>query len=282
MAGPDRRRMAAGRRRCFHGLGDHLETQPEDAMNRADFYAHLRGRGSTLFGTSLSAAQVKGMDGILDAFAQVGDRRATTLAYALATAYHETGRRMVPVREGFAITDAGARAAVNRLAQQRGPNSAVAKYARPQPPHGHVYYGRGHVQLTWLDNYRRSSADAGTDLVANPDAMLDPVISARVLVKGLIDGRWNGHGKGVGHYLPADPVQARRTVNVLDKAAEIAGYYRAFLAALTSAGMPATAAPVPPPMPAPPPVAPKPPPAPVAPPPPAGFFGWLASLFRRP
>lgn len=92
------------------------------------------------------------------------------------------------------------------------------------------------MQLTWLDNYRRSSADAVVDLVANPDAMLNPVISARVLVKGLIDGRWNGQGKGVSHYLPGDPVQARRTVNVLDKAQEIAGYYRQFLAALDKAG----------------------------------------------
>ena len=184
----------------------------------------------------LSQSQVSGIDGILSAFNAVGDGKRETLAYALATAFHETGKRMVPVREGFATSDERARAAVNKLAKQRGPNSAVAKYAKPQPPLGHVYYGRGHVQLTWLGNYRRSSADAGVDLVANPDAMLNPVISARVLVKGLIDGRWNGQGKGVSHYLPGDPVQARRTVNVLDKAQEIAGYYRQFLAALDTAG----------------------------------------------
>jgi hypothetical protein len=205
-------------------------------MNRAAFYAHLRRADSGLFGTSLSQAQVQGMEGILDAFETHGDGRLTTLAYALATAYHETGRRMVPVREGFAKTDAGARQAVNRLAQKRGPNSAVARYAKPVPPHGHVYYGRGHVQLTWLDNYKRSSADAGIDLVAFPDGMLDPVVSARVLVRGLIDGRWNGQGHGIAHYLPHDPVQARRTVNVLDKAQEIAGYYRASLSALQAAG----------------------------------------------
>jgi hypothetical protein len=203
-------------------------------MNKPTFYAALR-RSKIVFGTSLSQAQVQGIEGILTAFAAVGDGRATTLAYALATAYHETGRRMVPMREGFATTDAGARRAVNALAKKRGPNSAVAKYAQPQPPYGHVYYGRGHVQLTWLDNYRRSSKDAGNDLVKEPDLMLDPVISARVLIKGLMDGRWNGQGKGVVHYLPHDPVQARRTVNVQDKAQEIAGYYRAFLAAIEGA-----------------------------------------------
>ena len=34
----------------------------------------------------------------------------------------------------------------------------------------------------------------GVDLERDPDAMLDPVISARILIRGLIDGRWNGRG----------------------------------------------------------------------------------------
>jgi len=206
-------------------------------MDHAKFFSALRRRDSGVFGTSLSQRQVDGINGILTAFETHGDGRRSTLAYALATAYHETGRRMVPVREGFASTDAGARRAVNRLATKRGPNSAVAKYAKPQPPHGHVYYGRGQVQLTWLDNYRRSSADAGVDLVDDPDAMLDPLISARVLIRGLIDGRWNGHGHGVQHYLgQGDWINARRTVNVLDRAEQIAAYAHAFDAALREAG----------------------------------------------
>lgn len=195
-------------------------------MDRAKFYTALRRRESGLFGTSLSQHQVDGMDGVLDAFASHGDGKADTLAYALATVYHETGRKMVPVREGFASTDAGAR----RVVRNR-------KYGKPAGPYGHVYYGRGQVQLTWLDNYERSSADAGTDLVKNPDAMLDPVISARVLIKGLLDGRWNGKGKGLRFYLDrGDVIGARRTVNVLDKASLIAGYYRQFLAAIKEAG----------------------------------------------
>lgn len=207
-------------------------------MNKPSFYAPLRRRGSGVFGTSLSARQVAGMEGILAAFAEVGDGRRDTLAYALATAYHETGARIIPVREGFARTDAGARAAVNKLARKRGPKSAVARYALPAGPYGHVYYGRGHVQLTWLDNYAKSSADAGADLVKNPDLMLDPAISARVLVKGLLDGRWNGAGKGLRFYLDkADFIGARRTVNGTDKALLIAGYATAFERALIAAGM---------------------------------------------
>jgi len=211
------------------------------------FFASLRSRNSGVFGTSLSQSQVDGINGILKAFDEVGDGRRATLAYALATAYWETGRRMIPVREGFASTNEGAIRAVQRLANKRGPSSAVAKYVQPAGPYGHVYYGRGLVQLTWLHNYRNSSADAGVDLVKNPDAMLDPRISARVLIRGLIDGRWNGRGKGVAYYemldgLPGlseiEAIAARRTVNVQDKASLIAGIYRSFSAALEAGGWP--------------------------------------------
>jgi hypothetical protein len=150
---------------------------------------------------------------------------------------------MVPVREGFATTEAGARRAVNNLAKKRGPNSAVARYAQPAGPYGHVYYGRGHVQLTWLENYKNSSADAGVDLVKNPDAMLDPIISAKVLIKGLIDGRWSGKRKGLSYYEGTDDfldnqeaIAARATVNGSDKASLIASYHKQFYDALTVAG----------------------------------------------
>jgi hypothetical protein len=198
-------------------------------MDRGKLFAALRRRGTAVFGSSLSQSQVDGINGLLDAFVSHGDGRVKTLAYALATVYHETGRRMVPVREGFAKDDASAR----RIVAQRD-------YGKPAGKYGHVYYGRGQVQLTWIDNYDRSSADAGYDLVAYPDKMLDPVISARVLFRGLLDGRWNGKGKGIAFYLPSngpdDLKNARRTVNVTDKWQTIAGYYSAFLGAIQEAG----------------------------------------------
>jgi hypothetical protein len=198
-------------------------------MDRSKFFAAVRKRASGVFGTSLSQSQVDGINGILDAFSTHGDGRDKTLAYALATAYHETGGRMVPVREGFAKDDASARRIVAKRA-----------YGQPAGKYGHVYYGRGAVQLTWLKNYYASSNDAGYDLVAYPDKMLDPVISARVLIKGLLDGRWNGAGKGIAAYLPTngpdDLKNARRTVNVTDKWELIGGYYKAFLSAIQEAG----------------------------------------------
>lgn len=206
-------------------------------MNRAKFYAALRAQPSGMFGRTLSQKTVPGIEGILEAFITHGDGDARTLAYALSITRGEVGIDMLPVREGFAKTDAGARRAVNNLARRRGPNSAVAKYARPTGPYGHVYYGRAQMQLTWLDNYRGSSADAGVDLVKDPDAMLDPVISARVLIRGLMDGRWNGRRKGIRYYLDqGDLKNARRTVNITDKWEMFADFYQGFLAAIEAAG----------------------------------------------
>lgn len=199
-------------------------------MIYADFFKTVR---ASLFSGRLTQAQVDGMDGILVAFAEVGDGNEEHLAYALATAYHETGTRMIPVREGFAKSDAEARRLVARLGR---------RYAAPVPPYGHVYYGRGHVQLTWADNYRLSSEDVGFDLLANPDAVLEPRISARLLISGILDGRWNAHRKGISHYLGGpgskddDLRGARRTVNVTDRWELIGGHYRKFLAAAQAAG----------------------------------------------
>jgi len=75
-------------------------------MDRAMFFAAVRRRTSGVFGTSRTQGQVDGINGILDAFTAHGDGGDKTLAYVLATAYHETGSRMVPVREGFTKDDA--------------------------------------------------------------------------------------------------------------------------------------------------------------------------------
>lgn len=194
-------------------------------LDRKKFFESVR---ASLFNGRLNQSQVDGMNAIIDAFIQYGDARIKTLAYALATAYHEVGGRMVPVREGFASSDLRARQIVERR-----------KYGKPAGPYNHVYYGRGYVQLTWLDNYKRSSEDAGVDLVRYPDKALDPEIGAKLLIKGLIDGRWNGRGKGIAFYLTDgrdDLKNARRTVNITDKWKMIGGYYTKFLKALRESG----------------------------------------------
>lgn len=182
------------------------------------FFAYAR---RAPFGGRLTQAQVQGCEAIIAAARDITDDRH--LAYILATAFHETGGKMQPVREGFAKTDAGARRAV------AGRRYAVEK-------NGHVYYGRGLPQLTWERNYIRMGTALGVDMKNDPDLMLDPDLSARALVLGMTDGMFTT--KRLSDYFGPDvddPVGARRIVNGTDKASLIAGHYRAFLDSIKAA-----------------------------------------------
>lgn len=210
-------------------------------MDRAKFYAALR-LDRSVFGSSLGKVQVSGMEGLLDAFETHGDGQKDTLAYGLATAYHETARRMAPIKETVMPhhkdknpSDDTVIRRLDAWARKKGRTRNI--YWRRQGRYNQAYFGRGHVQLTWEDNYQRSSGDAGVDLLRYPDQMLNPEISARVLWKGLLDGRWNGRRHGLRHYLDAGDLRgARRTVNITDRWSDVAKYHRAFLAAIEAAG----------------------------------------------
>lgn len=191
-------------------------------LDRATFFAYAR---RAPFGGRLTQQQVEGTERILAGWTGSDDRH---LAYILATAFHETGGKMVPVREGFAKTDAGARRAVSGR-----------RYAKAVD--GHVYYGRGLVQITWEANYRKMGDALGLDLVGAPDKALDPDVAVAILIEGMTNGE-TGIGdftkKSLEDYFNAttdDPVGARRIVNGTDKASLIAGYHHNFLDAIKAA-----------------------------------------------
>ncbi len=191
-------------------------------MNRELFFQHIR---KEPFSGRMTAPQVAGVEAILDACQKLTDVRWT--AYILATVFHETGARMQPVREGFKTTDKAARDYVRRIGYP---------YAEPDPITGHVYYGRGHVQLTWAKNYRSVGEAIDVDLYNEPELALNPATSIRILLLGMTNGLYTG--KKLGDYFKgakADPVGARKIVNGTDRAALIAGYYHAFLAAIRAA-----------------------------------------------
>lgn len=194
-------------------------------MDHAVFYSNIR---RSIFGGSLSQSAVDNINAILAFWDQAhAGNPLGQLAYILATVRAEVGLKMAPVRETFANSDAQARA---RLAHK--------PYAQSVPPHGHAYYGRGYVQLTWHRNYERQEAKLGVPLVAEPDLALRAEVAIQVLVGGMMAGDFNGHGHGLPHYVNAthqDFVEARRTVNVLDRAHEIADYATRFLDALERA-----------------------------------------------
>lgn len=196
-------------------------------LNKTTLFAYIR---KLPFGGTLTADQVTGVESILAAFDAAGGEDVRHLAYILATAFHETGGRMVPVREGFAKSDAQARKIL-----------AKYSYVKPDPVTGESYYGRGQVQLTHAANYKRMGEILGLPLYQKPDLALEPETSAKILVEGMMKGvsnRGDFTKYSVEDFFNGaidDPEGARRVVNGTDKKKLIATYHKAFLDALEAA-----------------------------------------------
>ena len=160
-----------------------------------------------LFNGKISQSQKEGIEAIMAEFnKRFTDKR--WLAYILATAYHETGKKMQPV------TELG------------GENYLKSKKYYP-------YYGRDLCQTTWLANYENVKAFTGVDVVSNPELIKDLKIASQVIVEFMNKGYYTG--KKLSHYFDAtvnDPINARRIINGTDKAALIASYYDTFRSAL--------------------------------------------------
>jgi len=268
-------------------------------MNRAAFYASVRSRTSGVFGTSLSQGQVDGTEAILDE----AERRGTPLrhlAYILATAYHETGGQVQPVKETVYASSKDRNPSdatvINRLetAWKAGKLPWVRTPYWRKDSDGKSWFGRGLVQITHKVNYQKLGLLIGVDLVKDPSKALDLDTAVHILFTGMELGSFTG--KALKDYIAdsrADYEGARRIVNSTDKAVLIAGYAYDFEKALTDAGYKASA-PVPKlaepiittvPTPEPPPLAITPPASESAPAaieigPIASFFRFLASLFK--
>src|SRR5690349_15843455 len=107
-------------------------------INRAFFFERAK---LSLFDGKFKQSQV---DGLLDHWeAKLSARDDRWLAYALATAHHETDRTMRPIAEY------GSDARKERLYGPKGSNPARArKMGNTTPGDGVRYAGRGFVQLT--------------------------------------------------------------------------------------------------------------------------------------
>jgi len=125
------------------------------------------------------------------------------VAYVLATVEHETAGTYDPVREAFYL---GSKA------------EAYRKTLRYYP-----YYGRGFVQLTWRDNYARYAGILGKNLLADPDQVMEPHVSAFILVHGFVNGTFTG--AKISNYIHEgrkDYIAARKCINGADAAEHIA------------------------------------------------------------
>jgi putative chitinase len=201
-------------------------------INRKFFFDQCR---QVLFTGKLSKGQVDGMSFILDVWeatrAKQDDR---WLAYALATAFHETAFTMQPIRE---------RGGQDYFMRMYDPGSslprraALARSMGALPGDGGLFCGRGYVQLTWRSNYAKMGKAFGVDLTSSAqaaDQVLQPALAAKIMFKGMEEGAFTG--KKFADFFNASTENwknARKIINGNDCDDIIAQYAKKFYSAIS-------------------------------------------------
>jgi hypothetical protein len=144
------------------------------------------------------------------------------LAYVLATIRWETMHTFLPIKE-------------KRFNRNNNPR----EWERQDRYWRTGFYGRGYVQITWEENYRKAGLNlSGMHLVINgapvivsqqtfaqnPDYVLNQEAAYAICSVGMSTGMFTGHK--LGHFIkegkPPDYVGARRIINGIDHANDIA------------------------------------------------------------
>jgi hypothetical protein len=190
---------------------------PKAVIDREAFFDAVR---KSIFQGSIPESAVITINHFFDEWEKRGHRDLRWLAYMLSTVRGECGLPFKSVRE---------------IGRGKG-----KKYGHPDPKTGHVYYGRGYVQLTWAKNYQTMGKLIKEKLYENPDLALEPPIATKVLFEGMTKGE-SGIGdfthKSLEDYFSKtkeDWYNARRIINGTDKADKFAKWGQTFHAALST------------------------------------------------
>ena len=167
-------------------------------------------------GGKLTPQQVAGMEVKLQVWEQYhADEPLDFLANSLSQNSWETGYKMVPRREADYLSATAQRAYLMKNYDKTGdkPSRAIAN-GNTRVGDGYTFGGTGDIQLTWANNFLRMGSLIGVDLYNNPQLAMDPVVSARVMFYGMINGFFTS--RSLRQYFNStknDPAGARAVVN---------------------------------------------------------------------
>ena len=175
-------------------------------FNRATFFKGYRSKYGPL-----AQLQVDGLNFLLDKIeADQEWDSIPEIAYFLATVKHETG-----------ITRHGELQTYQPIKELRA-QSGTELYKSQSRYWKTGHYGRGFIQLTWLDNYAKFGIED------SPDAALDPDMAYQIAADGMRKGMFTKFKLSDFVNGKKDYVGARLVVNGHDKALLIAGYADSF------------------------------------------------------
>lgn len=195
-------------------------------MNKKLFFDSIRKD----FG-SLNQSQVEGIEFILDSWVKFGNTDNRKLAYTLGTIHHETDAKFQPIEEYG-----------KGKGKLYGTNVKFSK--KPYFDTKNIFYGRGYTQNTWYENYAELTRLAELTMLAEsqghdwdffnkPELLLQKEPSIWATFEAMKRGLYTG--KKLSDYFNdnlTDWFNARRIINILDKAKLISDYSQNYYKAL--------------------------------------------------
>ena len=196
-------------------------------IDRKVFFTYIR---RAPFGNKISPSQRDGVEKYLDYWENhYSNEDYRRLAYVLASVFHETYGWFHPIKETvypYHKNKNPSDAEVIRRLENAFKSGKLKSVRTPYWREG--FFGRGGIQITHEDNYKKFG------IADNPSLASDPDKSVESAFRGMAEGLF-APGHKLSRYFKAsveDPVGARRIVNGTDKATLIAKYYENFKDAL--------------------------------------------------
>lgn len=181
-----------------------------------------------IFAGHLTTSQVDGMEAVADHWKASGLTDQRWLAYMFGTMFRETAATMQPIEE-------------YGKGKGRPYGSKIKRSGLTYVIPNQIYYGRGLVQITWYENYELMGRLLSVDLLNHPELALTTDVATRVMFEGMTKGSssfGDFTGRCLEQYFNAsteDWINARKIINGLDHAQEIADNSKLFYAAIKEA-----------------------------------------------